>query len=376
MNVPAFSKIDAFGTRVAIPVDGESLGLKLDGKPGLSVRARAPLRLGLSGGGTDLSPYCDRHGGAILNATIARYAYAHLKFRNDRRICFSAHDIQHEDMVPASADLPLNGGLILHRAVYNRMVRDYLGGRVPAVTVTSTVDAPPGSGLGASSALVVALVEAYRAAFSLPLGPYDVARLAFEIERIDAGLTGGRQDHYAAAFGGLNFMEFLPGDRVIVNPLRIANSYLCEFEASLIVCFTTQSRASDVIQDQVKAATQNDQNAMEAMHQLKSDAMEMKQALLGGNIRYVAEVLNRSWRAKRRTSKSVSSEKIEEIFDLGMKNGAVAGKISGAGGGGFLMFITDPEYRYRLIGALNESGAPAAPVQFTDRGAESWPVDR
>jgi D-glycero-alpha-D-manno-heptose-7-phosphate kinase len=242
--------------------------------------------------------------------------------------------------------------------------------------VTTTVDAPPGSGLGASSALVVALVEAYRTAFSLPLGRYDVARLAFEIERIDLGLAGGRQDQYSAAFGGVNFMEFLPGDRVIVNPLRISTSYLCEFEASLIVCFTGQSRASAIIQDQVRAATQKDQGGLDAMHQLKADAVDMKQALLGGNIQHVAEVLNRSWQAKRRTSKLVSNARVEEIFELGLKNGAVAGKVSGAGGGGFLMFMTDPEHRYRLVTALNESGVVASPIQFTEGGAEAWVISR
>ncbi|MGB6966393.1 MAG: hypothetical protein WBD83_13320 [Xanthobacteraceae bacterium] len=169
--------------------------------------------------------------------------------------------------------------------------------------------------------------------FSLPLGSYDVARLAFEIERVDAKLAGGRQ--YAAAFGGVNFMEFLPGDRVVVNPLRISTSYLCEFEASIIVCFTGQSRASAIIQDQVRAATENDQGAVEALHQLKADALEMKQALLAGNVHRVAQVLNRSWQAKRRTSKSVTNSKVDEIFELGLKNGAVAGKVSGAGAAAF-----------------------------------------
>src|SRR6516225_10936534 len=175
--------------------------------PVFNVRARAPLRLGLAGGGTDLSPYCDEYGGAILNATIGRYAYAHLGFRDDHRICFSAHDVEQDDVAPLAAELPLDSGLRLHRAVYNRIVRDFLRGRIHAISVSSTVDAPPGSGLGASSALVVALVEAYRAAFGLPLGRYDVARLAFEIERVDLNLAGGRQDQYAAAFGGVNFME-------------------------------------------------------------------------------------------------------------------------------------------------------------------------
>jgi D-glycero-alpha-D-manno-heptose-7-phosphate kinase len=375
VNISAFSPLETFRGNVAIAISGPSLQPMPGGGQRLSVRARAPLRLGLAGGGTDLSPYCDQHGGAILNATIGRYAYAHLSFRRDHQLCFSAHDVDQEDSMPLAAELPLDQGLLLHRAVHNRIVRDYLRGRIHAITVTSTVDAPAGSGLGASSALVVALVEAYRAAFNLPLGRYDVARLAYEIERIDLGLAGGRQDQYAAAFGGMNYMDFLPGDRVIVNPLRVSNSFLCEFEASLIVCFTGASRASAIIQDQVKAATEHG-DALEAMHQLKSDALDMKQALLAGNIRHIAEVLNRSWQAKRRTSKSVSNSKVEEIFELGMKNGAVAGKVSGAGGGGFLMFMTDPELRYRLVTALNDYGVAASPVQFTVGGAEAWTISR
>ena len=375
MNYQMFAPVETYGTRAAIAVGTPPA----DPRRGqsVSIRARAPLRLGLAGGATDLSPYCDEFGGAILNATIGRYAYAHLSFRDDHRLCFSAHDVKQEDIVPLAAELPLDTGLILHRAVHNRMVRDFLRGRLLAVTVTSTVDAPPGSGLGASSALVIALVEAYRAAFGLPLGRYDVARLAFEIERIDLGLAGGRQDQYAAAFGGLNFMEFLPGDRVIVNPLRVSPHYLYEFEASLAVCFTGKSRASDtIIADQVKAVTQHDAAALEALHQLKSDAIEMKQALLGGDIRSVAEVLNRSWLAKRRTSGSVSNSAVDQVFELGLKNGAVAGKVSGAGGGGFVMFMTDPEQRHRLITALNESGVVASPVQFTEGGAEAWTTSR
>src|ERR1700731_4444183 len=190
MNTAKPLSMEAYGTRAAVSIGTLS-------RPGptqvMSIRARAPLRLGLAGGGTDLSPYCDEYGGAILNATIGRYAYAHLSFREDHRICFSAHDVEEVDVVPLAAELPLDKGLLLHRAVYDRIVHDFLGGRIHAISVSSTVDAPPGSGLGASSALVVALVEAYRAAFGLPLGRYDVARLAFEIERIDLALAGGRQ---------------------------------------------------------------------------------------------------------------------------------------------------------------------------------------
>jgi D-glycero-alpha-D-manno-heptose-7-phosphate kinase len=376
VNISGPQDIDRFRAGVAIPKLPEPINSTVNRIPSVGVRARAPLRLGLAGGGTDLSPYCDEHGGAVLNVTIDRYAYAHLRFRDDHQLCFAAHDVKQEDVVPLAAELPLDKGLVLHRAVYNRMVRDYLGGRIYAVSVSSTVDAPPGSGLGASSALVVALVEAYRAAFGLALGRYDVARLAFEIERIDVGLAGGRQDQYAASFGGVNFMEFLPNERVIVNPLRISSSYLYEFESSLIVCFTGQSRASAIIQDQVRAATQDDHGAVEAMHQLKADAIDMKQALLGGNIQRVSDTLNRSWRAKQRTSKFVSNSRIEEIFELGLMNGASAGKVSGAGGGGFLMFMVDPEHRYKLATALTEYGVPASPVRFTEGGVEAWAISR
>jgi D-glycero-alpha-D-manno-heptose-7-phosphate kinase len=158
--------------------------------------------------------------------------------------------------------------------------------------------------------------------------------------------------------------------------LRVSSQFLCEFEGSLFVCFTGESRASAIIQDQVKAATEHDRGTLEAPHQLKSDAVDMKQALLGENIRHLAEVLNRSWQAKRKTSKSVSNARVEAIFELGLNNGAVAGKVSGAGGGSFLMFMTDPEHRYRLVSALTEAGAHATPLQFTDGGAQSWAVIR
>ena len=368
----AILPVESFGTRAAISISSQTANASVSRLSGTSIRARAPLRLGLAGGGTDLSPYCDEHGGAILNATIGRYAHAHLSFRDDHQLSFSAHDVNTDDVVPLAAELPLDAGLLLHRAVFNRITRDFLRGRIHALTVSSAVDAPLGSGLGASSALVVALVEAFRAAFGLPLGPYDVARLAFEIERVDLGLAGGRQDQYAAAFGGVNFMEFLPGDRVIVNPLRIAPAYLCEFEASLVICFTGQSRASAIIQDQVTAVTQNDSDALQAMHQLRVDAVNMKQALLQGNIQEVADTLNRSWQTKQRTSQLVSNSRVEQIFELGLKNGAVAGKVSGAGGGGFLMFMVNPERRFRLISSLNETDVRAYPVQFSAGGAEAW----
>jgi D-glycero-alpha-D-manno-heptose-7-phosphate kinase len=338
----------------------------------MPVRARAPLRLGLAGGGTDLSPYCDEHGGAVTNVTIDRYAYAHVSPAADA-LHFVASDLNIEETLEPDGDWSIQSGLSIHRAVYRRICREFRGGAPLPVRVSTSVDAPAGSGLGSSSALVVALVEAFRAALGLPLGVYDVAHLAFEIERIDLGLAGGKQDQYAAAFGGVNFIEFLADDRVIVNPMRVSTSALNELEASMVVCFTGQSRSSStIIQEQVGNMKQADAAAIEGLHQLKADAIAMKQAVVSGDLNEVAAILGRSWIAKRATAKGVSNPVIEAVFEKAMAAGARAGKVSGAGGGGFMMFVADPEHRYGVVKALREEGMDASPVHFTSRGVEAW----
>jgi D-glycero-alpha-D-manno-heptose-7-phosphate kinase len=341
-----------------------------------TIRARAPLRLGLAGGGTDLSPYCDEFGGAVLNTTIDRFAYAFITPRGDGRLVFRARDLRCEETLEPAAELP-EARLLLHRGVYERMVREHNGGQSIAATVTTTVDAPLGSGLGSSSALVVALVDAFRALFAAPLGQYDVAHLAFEIERLDLELAGGKQDQYAAAFGGANFIEFLDKDRVIVNPLRVSDGARNELESSLVTCFSGRSRdAAEVIERQTAGIMDHSIRALAALDRLKADAIEMKNALLAGDIRAMARILDDSWQAKKQTATGISTDRIEALCDIAFANGALAGKVSGAGGGGFLMFIVDPEDRLGLIEALNAAGGVAGPVKFSERGCETWQVRR
>ncbi len=342
-----------------------------------TLRARAPLRLGLAGGGTDLSAYAERFGGAVLNATVDRYAYAFVSRRSDGDVCFSARDLGVEDRAPAQSMLDPKTGLGLHRAVYNRFVAEFNGGDPLPVSVVTTVDAPMGSGLGASSALVVSLVEAFRALFDVSLGPYEVAQLAWRIERLDVGLAGGRQDQYAAAFGGVNFLEFHSDDRVIVSPLRISGAVLNEFETSLVTCFTGRSRASDtIIRQQTSWIEAGTGPALDAMHQLKADAFDMKQALQAGDLETLAAVLNRSWSAKKKTATAVATSEIDALYDLAMASGALGGKVSGAGGGGFMMFVVPPEDRLHLVETLRRAGADAAYVKLTAQGVESWSVRR
>ena len=338
-----------------------------------TIRARVPLRLGLAGGGTDLGPYCDEFGGAVLNTTIDRYAYAFIEPSTDGLLHFVAPDLERtESFAPDVAALE-QATLALHAGVARRMARQFTHGELRPWRITSSVDAPAGSGLGSSSALVVALVEAFATLLSLPLGPYDIAHLAFEIERVDLGLAGGKQDQYAATFGGTNFIEFMAGDRVIVNPLRISAGVLNELETSMVICFSGVSRKSEQIIGEQQRGMAGGGN-YDSLHQLKADAIEMKEALLRGQIARMSDILNRSWKAKKRTASGISTAVIETLYDVAFAHGATGGKVSGAGGGGFMMFLAPPERRTGIIRALNAAGGTASGVHLTTEGAESWTV--
>ena len=340
-----------------------------------TVRARVPLRLGLAGGGTDLSPYCDQFGGAVLNTTVDRYAYAFIEPSGDGKLHFNAPDLEQEESFPLDLDALADAKLILHAGVTRRMIGQFAGGVVPAMRITSFVDAPPGSGLGSSSALVVALVEAFRSLLAVPLGRYDVAHVAFEIERLELKLAGGKQDQYAGTFGGVNFLEFLAQDRVIVNPLRVSPAVLNELQASMVVCFTGVSRRSEaIIEDQQRRMQLPGDEALESLHQLKADAVEMKEALLRGQIPRMAEILNRSWLAKQKTAAGISTGRIADLFDTARAHGAIGGKVSGAGGGGFMMFIVPPARRVAVVRALTAEGGHASNVHLVTEGAESWQI--
>ena len=338
------------------------------------IRSRAPLRLGLAGGGTDVSPYCDEHTGFVLNATINLFAYCHIAPRHDGRIVFRAADHDFEISFEDDEEIPLTGLLPLHRGVYNRIINEFRGGRRLSLTITTTSDAPAGSGLGTSSTVMVSLVEAFKELLGLPLGEYDVARLAYDIERCDLGLSGGRQDQYAATFGGINFMEFGADEQVVVNPLRVNRTILNEFEATILLYFTGASRDSRLIIDQQKAnLVSPNTRTLDAMHKLKADAVKMKQALLKGNIGQIAGILADSWESKKQLADSISNPMIDHVVTTGLEAGALAGKVSGAGGGGFVIFLVDPMRKPAAARALARLGGTVYPtVQIYSSGSEAW----
>jgi D-glycero-alpha-D-manno-heptose-7-phosphate kinase len=339
----------------------------------LRIRARAPLRLGFAGGGTDVSPFCDIRGGLVMNATINLFAFAHIEPTSDNHVYFNAFDIGEAYESLAESFVEPSGSAILHKGVYNRIVRQFNDGRPLPVKISTTVDVPAGSGLGSSSTLVVALVEAFRAYLGLPLGEYDIARVAYEIEREEIGLAGGRQDQYAAAFGGFNFMEFSAGERVIVNPLRIRSNTLCELESSIILCYSGMTRISaEIIEQQKRNITLEDKASIDGMLALRQEAIDMKDAILRGDIRKIGEALNRGWLAKQSTASGISNQQINDLIEGAFSVGAYAGKISGAGGGGFILLLADPLRRHHVIKVLSGLGGVIVPCNFVHQGVESW----
>ena len=337
-------------------------------------RSKAPLRIGLAGGGTDVSPYSDLYGGAILNATISLSAYANIELIDEKKIIVEALDRNERQEHEWAKVLPIDGTLDLLKGVYNRINANY---NLPekGMRISTFVDAPAGSGLGTSSTLVVAILGAFVEMLKLPLGDYDIAHLAYDIERNDLSLAGGRQDQYAATFGGVNFMEFYDNDKVIVNPLRIRSQYMHELENNLVLYFTATSRESaTIIKEQVKNVTSKNEKSIEAMHQLKEQARMMKEALLKGKLDEFGEILDFGFQQKRKMAANISNSAIEEIYEAAKKAGATGGKISGAGGGGFMIFYCPGNSNYAVKDALMKFGGEVKNYTFTKYGLSSWSV--
>ncbi len=338
------------------------------------IRSKAPLRLGLAGGGTDVAPFSDLYGGAILNATISMYAMATIRPRNNGKIILNILDKPEVLEFDATDQLPLDGRLDLIKGIYNRIVRDF-SHKPLSFELSTYVDAPPGSGLGTSSTLVVAVLGAFSEWLNLPLGEYDLAHLAFEIERIDLNMAGGKQDQYAATFGGINYMEFFKDDKVIVNPLRIRNRYLDELAHNLILYHTETSRlSSTIIEEQRKNVMAGNEQSLEAMHKLKEQSVMMKEAILKGDLNRIGEILDFGWQFKKKMAKGISNPMLDEIYEAAISSGALGGKVSGAGGGGFMFFYCPENTRSRVIRALDKFGGQTKRYEFTGKGLRTWTI--
>ena len=328
--------------------------------------------MGLAGGGTDVSPYSDIYGGAVLNATINLYAYTTIEPLDNGTIILESIDRNEQESFASAAELPVNGRLDLAKGIYNRIIRDFIHQPL-SFKLTTYVDAPAGSGLGTSSSLVVSMISAFAEWQNIPLGEYELAHLAFEIERIDLAMAGGKQDQYAAAFGGVNFIEFYGDDKVIVNPLRIKPEYLAEMTNNIILYYTGTSRlSSKIIESQQANVVEKNARSVDAMHKLKEQSLMMKEAILRGQINKIGEILNFGWTYKKQMAAEISNPVIDEIYTAALAAGASGGKISGAGGGGFMFFYCPGTTRYGVIRRLSAFGGEFRRFQFITEGAVSW----
>jgi D-glycero-alpha-D-manno-heptose-7-phosphate kinase len=329
--------------------------------------ASAPLRISFAGGGTDVPPYPATYGGAVLSVTIDRCATADLRPRAD-----GDYHVESLDLMARAAfaphELTFNGHLDLVKAVLRELAASRPG---RGLDLTLASDAPPGSGLGSSSALVVAMLAAVGAATGRRWSPAELAWTAYQVERVDLKIEGGMQDQYAAAFGGLNFIEFHGDERVEVQPLQIHGDILEELERSLLLAWSGQSRTDGgILRRQVDGVLLGSAESLATLGALKALAETMRDALLGGDLATFAEGLHEGWRQKRRLAAGIATPRLDELYAVGRAAGAAAGKVLGAGGGGFLLFSTSPRRRERVAAALEAAGAPCAPVRFDLRGVQ------
>ena len=333
-----------------------------------TVFSKAPLRMALAGGGTDLEPYYSRYGGFVLNATIDQYAYC--KIEPSREWCFKSIDLGIEEKHNLWNNVEyIDSKLKLLINSYQYLTKDVE--REP-VKITTYVEAPPGSGLGSSSALVVALIAAIAEYYNIPLGEYDMAEYAIEIERKICDLPGGKQDQFAAAFGGFNFMEFLKDGRTIVNPLRLNQKTQNMMELSTVLYYVGKPRKDSRVIENTAKGLVDSKTVLNATHEIRNACINYKRSLLMGDFGMISELMETYWKMKLETNSKVASPEILDSYDYARKNGATAAKISGAGGGGHMVLFTEFEERHRLISALKKKEGRVVPFKFVNHGVDVW----
>lgn len=334
------------------------------------IRSKAPLRVSFAGGGTDVSPYPEERGGMVLSATINKYVYSSLiPLKEKSEIRVNSLDYDKVVRYDNKKDLRYNGELDLVKSVIRNM--NAMG---KGVNIYIHSDAPPGSGLGSSSTMVVCLIGLLKHWLNCTLSNYDISDLAYRIERIEIGIKGGRQDQYAATFGGFNFIEFLE-NTVVVNPLKIPDDVIEELNYNLLLCYTGKTRLSaHIIEEQVEGFVRKEKDIVAAMDELKEITIQMKNALLQARLGDFGRLLHHSWENKKKMACRITAPFIDEMYDVARKNGALGGKILGAGGGGYLLVFVPFDKRRRVAEEMEKLGGRVVDFNFEFRGLRTWQI--
>lgn len=337
-------------------------------------RSKVPFRISLGGGGTDIPSYTKNHIGVVINTTIRLFTHTSLQLRDDMGVTFEWVNKNEREQHSFSNELDCSYGLKLFKATHNHIFKRFNLEPIGYDVVTFQ-DVPTGSGLGTSSTLIVSLIGVYQELFNLPLGEYDIADMAVQIERVELGESGGKQDQYAAAFGGWNFMEFR-GDEVIVNPLRIKDKVQDELENNIVLYFTNFTRrSSDVLEEQVRNIEEDNQTSMSSLHWIADRAKLVKDCLLRGKIDELGEHLSAGFKQKTLLASGITTPEIQQMYDTAIEAGATGGKISGAGGGGFVFFYCPDNTKYNVIRELDKLKIGYnQPFTFNKFGLRTWQI--
>jgi D-glycero-alpha-D-manno-heptose-7-phosphate kinase len=347
------------------------------------IRAKTPLRISFAGGGTDVPPFPEREGGLVLNATISRYAYGTLVPGGGEKISVESVDFGTTETYGIDELLAQDGKIDMARAAIRKVERRYPRpaqeeGQRPmpydGFELFLHSNAPPGTGLGSSSAMAVTLIGLLKEFRNLQLTDYEIASLACAIEREEMGIKGGLQDQYGTTFGGFNLIEF-GADRVIVNPLRIAPDALLELEQGLLLCYTGIARTADhIIDDQTDRFERSDEATLDGLRRQKELAIEMKEALLQRRVADFGALLDDAWEAKKSMSPRISNDRIDEMYEEARRHGAIGGKVTGAGGGGYILFYCDYRTKHRVAEAMLAMDGRVEEFGFEPEGLRTWRV--
>lgn len=335
------------------------------------------MRISFGGGGSELSPYVDNFGGAVLSASIGIYAHVTiLKESNSFGVSFTSQelgttiknlDIESTELVSVPDEFRLSIACMKHVLLLRGLKQ------IDGLHIITGSEAPVGSGLGSSSVLTVAILKALGDLLEIDWTQTQLAKEAYAVERVSLGLAGGLQDHYAAAFGGINFIEFTKEKEGLVNPIRLDRSTINALESSLILLYTGTSRdSSEIIEAQNASLITNPEENTHIFHELKKTAVLMKKSIENGNIEQLGEQLHKSWILKKSSSSKITNQKINETYEAALQLGAYGGKISGAGGGGFMMLLVPPNLKIKIAKALKAEEAIVFPTNLVNMGAESW----
>ncbi len=336
------------------------------------IRSRSPVRISFGGGGTDIPPYCFERGGCVVSATINKYSYATLQSRDDQKIFVESVDFLKSTVFGNMSEIVYNNELDVLKAVIKNLNHTGMG-----ANIWMRSDVPPRSGLGSSAAAFAAMIGLFNhMRGEKAMTNYEIAELAYKLEREELKIGGGYQDQYATVFGGINYIEFA-SNGIKVNPIKMKKDHVLELEKHLVIAYAGERQASgDIIEAEKKGYKEN-KEVFEALEKTKQIAQEIRYAIIRGDFERLGALLHESWETKKKHSALVSHQRINDIYDLARKNGAIGGKVSGAGGGGFMFFLCEPNKEHNVVAALEKIGAKPVNFTFDFDGLQTWePANR